>query len=251
MDDALVRFDAVHKIFKGKTVIDHVELHICRGEVAALCGGNGAGKSTLLRMLAGILRPTSGSITVNGLAWQADRRRYASQIGYMPDDYRFSPGLTALETMLFWARLRGLGKARAQEVLSLVGLSDTGSKPVASFSKGMRQRVLFAQALLAEPALIVMDEPTNGLDPYWMESFVRLVRQAAADGRTILFSTHQLPMAEALADRIVFLRDGKAVLNELKSDIHRQFEAADLQRTFGELFGITGNIPGQGVDVGR
>ncbi|WP_019535243.1 heme ABC exporter ATP-binding protein CcmA [Paenibacillus ginsengihumi] len=243
MADHLVRFDAVHKAFQGKTVIGEVHLHVGQGEVVALCGGNGAGKSTLLRMLAGILRPTSGTIAVNGLRWEDDRRRYARQIGYMPDDYRFSPGLTALETMLFWARLRGLGKERARDALAQVGLADTGSKPVASFSKGMRQRVLFAQALLAKPPLIVMDEPTNGLDPYWMESFVKLVRQAAAAGQTVLFSTHQLQIAEALSDRIVFLRDGGVVLDGKKADIRRRFGAAGLQQAFGELFGIPGEPP--------
>lgn len=245
MTEQLVRFDAVHKAFNGKTVIDEVHLHVDRGEAVALCGGNGAGKSTLLRMLTGNLRPTGGTITVNGLRWQDDRRQYARQIGYMPDDYRFSPGLTALETMLFWARLRGLGKNRARAVLSLVGLSDTGGKPVASFSKGMRQRVLFAQALLAEPPLIVMDEPTNGLDPYWMETFVKLVRQAAANGQTILFSTHQLQIAEALADRIVFLRDGNVILDEKKSEIRRKYGASGLQQAFGQLFGIPGGAAGQ------
>jgi ABC-type multidrug transport system ATPase subunit len=241
--DELVRFDAVRKEYKGKTVIDGVHLHIGRGETVALCGGNGAGKSTLLRMLAGIVRPTSGRITVDGLSWERDRRQYARKIGYMPDDYRFSPGLTALETMLFWARLRGLGKPHAREVLARVGLADTGSKPVASFSKGMRQRVLFAQALLAEPPLIVMDEPTNGLDPYWMETFVELVRQAAAGGQTVLFSTHQLEIAEALADRIVFLRDGKVVLDGRTSDIRRTYGAAGMQEAFGTLFGLPRRIP--------
>ncbi|MFF2479648.1 ABC transporter ATP-binding protein [Paenibacillus sp. NPDC058071] len=238
MADLLVQFDAVHKAFKGRTVIDNINLNIESGEVVALCGGNGAGKSTLLRMLAGILHPTSGTISVSGVSWKKDRRLYARQMGYMPDDYRFSAGLTAKETMLFWARLRGLGKDRALEVLEQVGLADTGSKPVASFSKGMRQRVLFAQALLAKPRLIVMDEPTNGLDPYWMETFVMLVRQSAATGQTVVFSTHQLQIAEVLADRIVFLRDGNVVLDGRQSDIHAQYGTAGLQEAFGGLFGI-------------
>ncbi|WP_152392690.1 ABC transporter ATP-binding protein [Paenibacillus guangzhouensis] len=239
MDDVVVRCDAVHKVFKGRTVIGKVQLDIGRGEAVALCGGNGAGKSTLLRMLAGILQPTSGTITVNGLSWQDDRRQYARQIGYMPDDYRFSAGLTAMETMLFWARLRGLGPTHAREALLEVGLSDTDSKPVASFSKGMRQRVLFAQALLAKPPLIVMDEPTNGLDPYWMSTFVNLVREAVAGGQTVLFSTHQLEIAEALANRIVFLRDGEVVLDENQADIRQKYGAVGLHEAFGGLFGIT------------
>ncbi|MDK8180241.1 ABC transporter ATP-binding protein [Paenibacillus sp. UMB4589-SE434] len=242
MVDELVRFDMVHKVFKEKTVIGKVDLRVGRGEVVALCGGNGAGKSTLLRMLAGILHPTSGAITVNGLSWQADRRHYAQQIGYMPDDYRFSLGLTALETLHFWAKLRGLSKERVLEVLSLVGLSDKLNKQVSSFSKGMRQRVLFAQALLAAPPLIVMDEPTNGLDPYWMETFIHLVRQSASNGHTILFSTHQLQIAEALADRIVFLRDGNIVLDGKKEHIYQEHGADGLQQLFGELFGIRSGL---------
>ncbi|WP_028545573.1 ABC transporter ATP-binding protein [Paenibacillus taiwanensis] len=242
MDNDCVRFDAVHKVFQKKTVIEKVDLRVDRGEIVALCGGNGAGKSTLLRMLVGILHPTSGAITVNGLSWQAERRHYAQQIGYMPDDYRFSVGLTALETVHFWAKLRGLGKNRALEVLSLVGLSDNVNKQVSSFSKGMRQRVLFAQALLAAPPLLVLDEPTNGLDPYWMETFIQLVRQAASNGHTILFSTHQLQIAEALADRIVFLRDGNIVLDGSKEQIYEQHGAAGLQQLFGELFGIRSGL---------
>lgn len=242
MDNHLVRFDGVHKSFKEKTVIEDIQLYIRRGEAVALCGGNGAGKSTLLRMVAGILRPTRGSISVNDHDWQENRQNYARQIGYMPDDYRFSPGLTAMETMLFWARLRGLGKTRAKEVLSMVGLSDTGSKPVASFSKGMRQRVLFAQALLAEPPLVIMDEPTNGLDPYWMNTFVTLVRQAVSNGQTLLFSTHQLEIAEALADRIVFLRDGNVILDRKRDDIHLTNETEGMKEVFRELFGISGGF---------
>ncbi|WP_261800074.1 ABC transporter ATP-binding protein [Paenibacillus sp. PAMC21692] len=240
MAEELVRFNSVHKAYNNITVIEAMNLSIGRGSAVALCGGNGAGKSTLLRMLAGIMLPTSGSITVDGILWKENRKAYAEKIGYMPDDYRFSAGLTAMETMTFWAKLRGLGKERAAEVLTLVGLSNTGKKPVTSFSKGMRQRVLFGQALLAKPPLILMDEPTNGLDPYWMESFVSLVRGAAASGSTVLFSTHQLPIAETLADRIVFLKDGGIVLDGNTADIRSAYGSDGLHEVFGELFGLAG-----------
>lgn len=238
MPDPFIHFDAVHKAIKGNTIIEEVNLQVCRGKIVALCGGNGAGKSTLLRMMVGILRPSSGVITIDGRSSEVDRRQYANLLGFMPDDYRFSAGLTAMDTMLFWAKLRGLGKARTQETLSMVGLADTGSKPVTSFSKGMRQRLLFGQALLAQPPLIVMDEPTNGLDPYWMESFVKLVKQAADRGQTVVFSTHQLPIAETLADRIVFLRDGVVVQDIEKDGIHNKLGSSSLQEAFNELFGI-------------
>ncbi|CAH1209439.1 putative ABC transporter ATP-binding protein YxlF [Paenibacillus plantiphilus] len=238
MSESFVRFERVHKAIKGQTIIGEVSLHAGRGAVIALCGGNGAGKSTLLRMLVGILQPTRGDITIDGLRWRDNRKRYAGLIGYMPDDYRFSAGLTAMETMTFWAKLKGLEKVRAIEALAEVGLEHTGPKPVASFSKGMQQRVLFAQALLARPPLIVMDEPTNGLDPYWIETFMQLVRNAAADGQTVFFSTHQLHIAEALADQIVFLQGGHIVLDGAGGDIRQHLDGAGLSNAFLELPGI-------------
>nr|WP_306812696.1 ABC transporter ATP-binding protein [Paenibacillus soyae] len=224
---------------KRQTVIEGLRLNIRQGSIVALCGGNGAGKSTILKMIAGILQPDSGTITIGGVSWRGERRRYAELIGYMPDDFRFSPGLTAFETLSFWASLRGLPKSTAQEALERVGLADTGSKPVASFSKGMRQRVLFAQAILAKPPLVLMDEPTNGLDPYWIDTFVRQVKELSAAGQTVIFSTHQLQVAEALADHIALLRGGRIELEGDATEIRQRLGAAGLQAAFSEWFGIS------------
>ncbi|MFS0725991.1 ABC transporter ATP-binding protein [Paenibacillus sp. 1P07SE] len=238
MVEPFVQMSGVRKTMQRQVVIDDLHLQAGSGEIVALCGGNGAGKSTILRMLAGVLQPDQGEIRVGVLDWRQDRLGYAAQIGYMPDDYRFSPGLTAAETMRFWARLRGLPPARAMEVLADVGLTETGRKPVSAFSKGMRQRILFAQALLSRPPLLIMDEPTNGLDPYWMESFAALVRQAAAAGQTVIFSTHQLPLAEGLADRIAFLRGGVIELEGPAAEIRARLGADGLQEAFASLFGF-------------
>ncbi|RXZ80623.1 ABC transporter ATP-binding protein [Paenibacillaceae bacterium] len=208
MHEQLVQLTEVHKKIKNQTIVEALNLQVGQGQVVALCGENGAGKSTILRMLAGISQPTGGSIAIRGFHWKEQRKHYADQIGYMPDDYHFSAGLSASETMTFWAKLKGLSKKRAEEVLADVGLDHTGRKPVSSFSKGMRQRMLFGQALLARPPLLLLDEPTNGLDPYWMDSFVQLVRKSADDGQTVIFSTHQLHVAGRAADRILFLRGG-------------------------------------------
>lgn len=201
--------EGVRKAYGKQAVLERIDLQLQPGQAMALCGGNGAGKSTLLRMIAGIEQPTSGSIRVDGLSWRGDRRRYAERIGYMPDDYRFGQGLSALETLSFWASLRKVGPSRIAELLDRVGLSDVKHKLVSSFSKGMRQRLLFAQALLARPSLLVLDEPTNGLDPYWMHSFVELVGMAKQEGVSVLFSTHQLDIADAAADRLAFLKEGR------------------------------------------
>jgi len=238
MAEPVLVMEHVRKSMRRQEVIKDFTLQAEAGRVIALLGGNGAGKSTILRMIAGILHPDAGEIRVGGLRWKDGRLRYAERVGYMPDDYRFPGGLTAMETMTFWAKLRGLPKSRAAEALAEVGLSDTGTKPVASFSKGMRQRVLFAQALLARPPLVLLDEPTNGLDPFWMESFIRLVREAAGRGQTVLFSTHQLEIAEAAADRIVFLRDGVAMFDSGAGQ-----NGADGPETLREAFARMYGIP--------
>ena len=244
MAKPMVRLDGITKKMKKQVIIEGLNLQIEEGQIVALCGGNGAGKSTILRMIAGISHPDSGKITVGGLQWKNNRKRYADLIGYMPDDFRFSQGLTAFETLAFWAALRGVPRRRVKELLQEVGLEDTGKKSVSSFSKGMRQRILFAQALLAKPPVVLMDEPTNGLDPYWIESFVRMVKETAASGQTVIFSTHQLHVAEALADRIALLRGGQIELEGTAADIRAQLGASGLQAAFAEWFGLTGKLNG-------
>lgn len=238
MVESFVDISDVSKIIKKQTILDRIRLQVHSGEVVALCGANGAGKSTLIRMLVGILQPTQGTIRINGLEWRKHRREYAAQIGYMPDDYHFGNGLSAAETLYFWAALRGLPRARADEALAEVGLSEHGGKPVSAFSKGMRQRVLFAQALLANPPLIILDEPTNGLDPYWMDAFVQLVKRLKHAGRTVIFSTHQINIAEAVADRAVFMHQGRIVRNEPQEKIEERQESGGLHGVFSELLGI-------------
>lgn len=236
MAEPVLQLTDVGKTIKGHPIIGQVSLKLHAGEVLALCGGNGAGKSTILRMITGVMQPSAGTIRVGGLQWKADRKRYAEQIGYMPDDYLFSQGLSAEETLTFWASLRKVSKSRVQETLRTVGLSEVKGKPVTSFSKGMRQRLLFAQALLAKPPLLVMDEPTNGLDPFWMESFVELVRLAKQEGHAVIFSTHQLSVAEEVADSVVFLKNGRIEREGVIGDFVREDGRSGLQTTFSDLF---------------
>lgn len=222
----------VSKIIGGKTIVEPLSLTLEAGSVLALCGGNGAGKSTILKMIVGIGRPTAGTIRVKGLDWKRQREAYAQQIGFMPDDFQFAGGLTAWDTIRFYADLRGVGERRAAEVLAIVGLADDRHKLVARFSKGMRQRLLFAQAQLAEPALLVLDEPTNGLDPYWMESLVELLAQRKAAGQSVIFSTHQLDVAEAVADQVVFLNRGKVISRGSVRSFQEQHGTAGLAAAF-------------------
>ncbi|MBB6673600.1 ABC transporter ATP-binding protein [Cohnella nanjingensis] len=208
MSEPLLCVSQLSKSIGRSTLLHPCSLEAARGEIVALCGGNGAGKSTLIRMIAGISQPTQGRVQIGGLSWAQHRAAYADSIGYMPDEFQFGSALTALETLRFYAALRRVPDDRVLELLDTVGLSEVRGRRVSTYSKGMRQRLLFAQAMLARPPLLLLDEPTNGLDPYWMEAFGRLIRQAAGEGQTVVFSTHQLNIAESYADRALFMASG-------------------------------------------
>ncbi|EJL32747.1 ABC transporter ATP-binding protein [Brevibacillus sp. BC25] len=227
--------DQVAKEINGKTIVHPFSMNIAPGQVVALCGGNGAGKSTILRMLVGILPPSSGTIQLNGLNWNDNRVEYLQEIGYMPDHFTFSAGLTAKETLEFYASLRNRTAEEADRLLKMVGLHEVRNKRVSQFSKGMQQRLLFAQAILAKPALVVLDEPTNGLDPYWMDAFVDLVREVKLAGQSVLFTTHQLQVADAVADRAIFLMNGKIVRDGSIQEYQQQYGAIGLYGAFSEL----------------
>jgi ABC-type multidrug transport system ATPase subunit len=154
----------------------------------------------------------------------------------MPDDYHFNQGLTAEEVLQFWAALRKVSKERVSEVLTLVGLAEQKNKRVTTFSKGMRQRVLFAQALLAKPSLLIMDEPTNGLDPFWMQEFANLIKQIKEEGHMVVFSTHQLEIADDVADHIVFMNHGRNVGDSPTEDFRQQF--GSLHAAFRHSLGL-------------
>lgn len=234
-DQIILELRNVSKSIKKQTVVYPLHLQLDAGQVLALCGGNGAGKSTILRMIVGITQPTNGTIHVCGLEWKRDRKAFAEQIGYMPDDFQFAGKLTAKETITFYASLRHIPPKRAAEVLELVGLNEVRDKSVSTFSKGMRQRLLFAQAILANPKLLVLDEPTNGLDPYWMQEFVDLIGLVKRSGQTVIFSTHQLQIAESVADRAVFLNIGKVLGDAAVEHYRDKFGASGLHGAFTEL----------------
>lgn len=236
MTDKVLQLEKVTKTMKKQTLVQPVSFSLEPGEVLALCGGNGAGKSTVLRMITGIIKPSAGSIRVNGLPWAKNRKSCADSIGYMPDDFHFGDALTAQETLQFYASLRNVPKERVTELLQLTGLEEVRHKKVSAYSKGMRQRLLFAQAMLAKPPLLVLDEPTNGLDPFWMDSFSALARQSAKNGQAIVFSTHQLNVAEQTADQVIFLDAGQVRYSGSADQLKQQYrDAGGLYGAFSDL----------------
>lgn len=171
------------------------------GRILALAGGNGAGKSTLIRLLTGQEKQQSGE-----LLW-----RERQDVRYMPDDVDFPSMLTATEILQLLASLKKVGKKEIEEVLKRVGLWEVRKQKVQQFSKGMRQRLNLAQSLLGGGRLLILDEPTNGLDPFWIAELKKMMLEEKEKGCTVLFSTHLLAFAEDLADDILILHEGKVL----------------------------------------
>ncbi|MFC6334584.1 ABC transporter ATP-binding protein [Paenibacillus septentrionalis] len=231
-----LELDNISKSIGQKQLVAPLTLSLSAGNIIALCGGNGAGKSSIIRMIAGLSEPSTGTIALHGKSIKEEPESYYAALGYMPDDYQFTGSFTAFESLKFWGELKQQPMSRVRELLELVGLSETGRKKVHQFSKGMRQRLLLAQALLSNPSLLLLDEPTNGLDPYWMKRFVSIIHEAANQGAIVLFSTHQLQVAEAAADHIVFLDQGEIKLSASYADIEQQYGEQGLQTAYEAIF---------------
>ena len=190
----------------AQTAVADVSLHIREGEVYGLLGPNGAGKSTTLKMICGMLRPTSGEMLFGGRPWRRDDL-YA--IGSLIEEAPLYPNLTARENLRVRTTLLGLPEGRIDEALEAVGLTDTGRKRAGRFSMGMRQRLGLALALLARPRLLVLDEPTNGLDPIGIEELREQIRGFAAAGTTVLVSSHILSEVQQMADSVGIIYRGR------------------------------------------
>ncbi len=203
--DMILKTTNLCKNFKGQMVVKNVSLHIRRNCVYGLLGPNGAGKSTILKMLTGILRPTSGSIEFEGHLW---RRDDLEQIGALIEAPPLYENLTAYENLKIRTTLLGLDDARISEVLQMVQLTDTGKKRAGQFSLGMKQRLGIAIALVNNPKLLILDEPTNGLDPVGIEEFRKLIRSFSRNGITVILSSHILSEVQQVADYIGIIAEG-------------------------------------------
>ena len=221
--------DRLTKQFQNKIAVDRVSLRLNNG-VYGLLGTNGAGKTTLMRMLCGILQPTSGTITFDGM--DVREEGYRAILGYLPQDFGYYPEFTAMDFLLYMAALKGLprqsAKRKAKELLELVGLQDMGRKKIKTFSGGMKQRLGIAQALLNDPKLLILDEPTAGLDPKERVRFRNLIGQLGKDS-IVLLSTHIVSDIEHIADEVLMMKDGNLIYHgawdEQMGDLERFYLA--------------------------
>ncbi|HEX2509394.1 MAG TPA: ABC transporter ATP-binding protein [Microvirga sp.] len=216
-----VKILKVVKRFGQVEAVRDVSFDLREGETVALVGHNGAGKTTLIKLMLGLIRPMSGSIRVLGedpaAGEFADRRR----LGYLPENVSFNAALTGRETLAFYARLKREGRGTVSPLLDRVGLGHAADRRVGTYSKGMRQRLGLAQALLGEPRVLLLDEPTTGMDPALRQSFYEIVEELRRRGATVLLSSHALTELEERAGRVVIMNRGVKVADGTLDELRR------------------------------
>lgn len=207
------------KTFGDFTALDAVSLSVAPGARVALLGHNGAGKSTMMKIILGLIPYDAGQVTVCGAKPGSAEAR--AQVAYLPENAAFHPALTGLEQIGHYLSLRGENPRLAMELLERVGLHGAARRRIGTYSKGMRQRVGLAQALIGKPRLLVLDEPTSGLDPVSRRDFYALLDGLAAEGASILLSSHALTEVEARTDRILILSGGHPVASGTLADLRQ------------------------------
>ena len=203
--------DRLTKQYKNKIAVDRMSFTLTEG-VTGLLGSNGAGKTTLMRLLCGILVPTSGTVTCDGM--DVSSEEYRDILGYLPQEFGYYPEFTGRDFLLYMAAVKGLPKSDAlrktEELIELVGLGPAARKKVRTYSGGMKQRLGIAQALLGDPQVLIMDEPTAGLDPQERIRFRELIA-GLGKNRIVLLSTHIVSDLEHIADRLMIMKEGRLV----------------------------------------
>ena len=216
--------DRVSKQYQNKIAVDRVSLTLKPG-VIGLLGENGAGKTTLMRMICGILRPDSGTITFDGM--DVSEELYRDALGYLPQDFGYYPNFTGKDFLMYMSALKGLdkktAKRKSEELLRIVNLEGAANKKMKAYSGGMKQRLGIAQAVLNDPKILILDEPTAGLDPKERVRFRNLIAQLGKDAIVIL-STHIVSDVEQIADRILLMKKGQFVFDGTMDEIGTDLE---------------------------
>jgi len=235
-DDLAAEAHGLVKDFDGKRAVDGVSLTVPTGTISGILGPNGAGKTTTIRMMLGIIDPSAGTRRLLGHERPLEAAR---MVGYLPEERGLYPAMTAAEAIAFMGALRGLpiklGRARARELLEGRGYGDWAKRPIRTLSKGMAQTVQLLGTMVHRPRLLVLDEPFSGLDALNQEKLEQLIRDQAAEGTTVIFSTHVIAHAERLCERVAIIAEGKVAFegrvdearNRLRPIVHLRTRADD------------------------
>ena len=226
MSDTVLETKGLTKHYADFVAVDNLNLSVKRGEVFGLLGPNGAGKTTTILMLLGLTEPTKGQVRVLGFDPARQPLSVKARVGYMPDQIGFYDELTARENLIYIAKLNGIYreqiKRRVEEAIERVHLTPVMDKRVGTFSRGMRQRLGLADVLIKNPQLIIMDEPTQGLDPELAHEFLGLIHSLKEEGTTILLSSHLLHQVQAICDRVGLFSRGRMVLQGTVPELARK-----------------------------
>jgi len=223
----MIDVENLRKQFGSTVAVDDVSFHVKRGEIIGLLGPNGSGKTTIMRILTGFFPPTSGHARVGGLDVETESIAVRRQIGYLPESVVLYPDIPVARYLRFCGEVKDLRgaklSARVEEVIGAVGLDEVRKREIGKLSKGFRQRVGLAQALIAEPALLILDEPTVGLDPNQVIDIRNLIRSLRGQS-TILLSTHILHEVSVVCDRVIIIHHGRIIAEDTADDLNRRVE---------------------------
>ncbi|MGC1208112.1 MAG: ABC transporter ATP-binding protein [Ornithinimicrobium sp.] len=236
-DVPVLQVTDVVRRFGSLTAVDGVSFRIAQGETFGLLGPNGAGKTTTISMVAGLIPASAGTVTIAGHRMSADKVEPKRHIGLVPQDLAIYPELSARENLHFFGRLQGLGgkelKARSAEVLELIGLSDRAKEATKKFSGGMKRRLNIGVGLLHSPDLLILDEPTVGVDPQSRNSILESVEALSTEGMAVLYTTHYMEEAERLCDRIAIIDSGTIQAEGTQDELIRLTGGVDTIRLAG------------------
>ncbi|MVT09470.1 ABC transporter ATP-binding protein [Chitinophaga tropicalis] len=272
MENAIIELEGLTKFYGSLKAVDNLHLKIKAGEVFGLLGPNGAGKTTTILMMLGLTEPSAGTAKVCGFNATRDPISVKRKVGYMPDNVGFYDNMTAFENLLYIARLNGLGidnvHDRVQEMMELVGLGAAMHKKTSAYSRGMKQRLGLADVLIRQPEVIILDEPTLGIDPTGVKEFLQLIRELSRQqGITVLLSSHHLHQVQQVCDRVGIFVGGKLLaegnIHQLSQNLFSEEsclvtitladtppDTAELESMLSEIGAVRKvTVSGNGVDI--
>jgi ABC-2 type transport system ATP-binding protein len=242
-DEVVIRAEGLTKRYAATLAVDHVNIEVHSGEIVGILGPNGSGKTTTILMLLGLTEPTEGRAEVAGFDPLREPLEVKRRVGYLPDSVGFYDGLSARDNLAYTGRLAGLSRReideRFAEAIARVGLPDVGRERVATFSRGMRQRLGLAEILMKRPSIAILDEPTATLDPHSTQEFLGMIRRLKTNGTAVLLSSHHLDQVQSVCDRVALFNLGRIALSGSVTDL--------AQRVLGGGHVIDVEVRGDGV----